>query len=103
MAAAIEVLRGQWTRSGERLARRLDKLSDPEFFWQPVPDCWTVKPDPTANGRWTYDYERSEEHTSELQSRQYPVCRLLLEKKTQSLDLTAISAGTEPSTYQPHA
>src|SRR3712207_3566006 len=24
---------------------------------------------------------RSEEHTSELQSRQYPVCRLLLEKK----------------------
>src|SRR3712207_9020043 len=32
--------------------------------------CWT-----DANG------ERSEEHTSELQSRQYLVCRLLLEKK----------------------
>src|SRR3712207_6921739 len=28
--------------------------------------------------------ERSEEHTSELQSRQYIVCRLLLEKKTTS-------------------
>src|SRR3712207_8927370 len=28
--------------------------------------------------------ERSEEHTSELQSRQYLVCRLLLEKKTIS-------------------
>src|SRR3712207_8159079 len=27
--------------------------------------------------------ERSEEHTSELQSRQYLVCRLLLEKKRQ--------------------
>src|SRR3712207_7730542 len=27
---------------------------------------------------------RSEEHTSELQSRQYLVCRLLLEKKTRS-------------------
>src|SRR5438445_1897295 len=26
-------------------------------------------------------HERSEEHTSELQSRQYLVCRLLLEKK----------------------
>src|SRR3712207_8414250 len=26
-------------------------------------------------------FERSEEHTSELQSRQYLVCRLLLEKK----------------------
>src|SRR3712207_7267768 len=34
---------------------------------------------------------RSEEHTSELQSRQYLVCRLLLEKKKQNLqfgDLT---------------
>src|SRR3712207_6852852 len=28
--------------------------------------------------------ERSEEHTSELQSRQYLVCRLLLEKKRPS-------------------
>src|SRR3712207_7395729 len=28
--------------------------------------------------------DRSEEHTSELQSRQYLVCRLLLEKKTQT-------------------
>src|SRR3712207_7242068 len=32
-------------------------------------------------GRGGY-VERSEEHTSELQSRQYLVCRLLLEKKT---------------------
>src|SRR3712207_7690551 len=29
---------------------------------------------------------RSEEHTSELQSRQYLVCRLLLEKKKQQVD-----------------
>src|SRR3712207_8205834 len=29
---------------------------------------------------------RSEEHTSELQSRQYLVCRLLLEKKTNRWD-----------------
>src|SRR3712207_7744435 len=34
-----------------------------------------------STGRyWTYR-GRSEEHTSELQSRQYLVCRLLLEKK----------------------
>src|SRR3712207_8740311 len=31
-----------------------------------------------------YLYQRSEEHTSELQSRQYLVCRLLLEKKKLS-------------------
>src|SRR3712207_7314939 len=30
------------------------------------------------------EHVRSEEHTSELQSRQYLVCRLLLEKKTAS-------------------
>src|SRR3712207_7464015 len=29
---------------------------------------------------------RSEEHTSELQSRQYLVCRLLLEKKTRTAE-----------------
>src|SRR3712207_6857947 len=29
--------------------------------------------------------ERSEEHTSELQSRQYLVCRLLLEKKNTNI------------------
>src|SRR3712207_7895796 len=37
---------------------------------------------PRAAGARPHDLEpRSEEHTSELQSRQYLVCRLLLEKK----------------------
>src|SRR3712207_6674914 len=34
--------------------------------------------------------ERSEEHTSELQSRQYLVCRLLLEKKTKTQGLMKV-------------
>src|SRR3712207_6917082 len=34
------------------------------------------------------EVERSEEHTSELQSRQYLVCRLLLEKKKQHTTTT---------------
>src|SRR3712207_8542592 len=34
--------------------------------------------------------DRSEEHTSELQSRQYLVCRLLLEKKKQKVTLQHI-------------
>src|SRR3712207_8286063 len=33
------------------------------------------------------DLYRSEEHTSELQSRQYLVCRLLLEKKNTKMSL----------------
>src|SRR3712207_8127003 len=36
---------------------------------------------PTQRGGWAGLAVRSEEHTSELQSRQYLVCRLLLEKK----------------------
>src|SRR2546422_7078312 len=34
------------------------------------------------------DHERSEEHTSELQSRLHLVCRLLLEKKKKKLQST---------------
>src|SRR3712207_7211778 len=33
---------------------------------------------------------RSEEHTSELQSRQYLVCRLLLEKKKKKININKI-------------
>src|SRR3712207_7045816 len=35
---------------------------------------------------------RSEEHTSELQSRQYLVCRLLLEKKKKNNENTQMSS-----------
>src|SRR3712207_7259656 len=39
---------------------------------------------------------RSEEHTSELQSRQYLVCRLLLEKKKQVTQLCVLNARAHP-------
>src|SRR5438874_6252936 len=39
--------------------------------------------------------ERSEEHTSELQSRRDLVCRLLLEKKNQVVTLLPISQSAE--------
>src|SRR5947209_12969088 len=42
--------------------------------------------------KWTGWRSRSEEHTSELQSRQYLVCRLLLEKKNNKAEL--IMTGT---------
>src|SRR2546429_1582281 len=40
-------------------------------------------PPPTSCSTTTIDMKRSEEHTSELQSRLHLVCRLLLEKKKQ--------------------
>src|SRR3712207_7909235 len=42
------------------------------FFAAYAPEGWNP---------YVYSGARSEEHTSELQSRQYLVCRLLLEKK----------------------
>src|SRR3712207_7865305 len=39
------------------------------------------RPAEAASAASSVEIERSEEHTSELQSRQYLVCRLLLEKK----------------------
>src|SRR3712207_7467508 len=41
---------------------------------------------------------RSEEHTSELQSRQYLVCRLLLEKKSRQRDETIRGRRCTPFT-----
>src|SRR5215203_6391899 len=38
---------------------------------------------------------RSEEHTSELQSRQYLVCRLLLEKKKEKADRDMLAKQPE--------
>ena len=37
-----------------RLRGRLAGLSEEEFLWRPVPDCWTLRRD--GSGRWTYDY-----------------------------------------------
>src|SRR3712207_7619916 len=42
------------------------------------------------------DLERSEEHTSELQSRQYLVCRLLLEKKIDASNRQSGAGGVHP-------
>src|SRR3712207_7036622 len=66
--------RGQHVRAGGRLA---DARTADEF----LPDgAEHERAEREADAR-TPDTHRSEEHTSELQSRQYLVCRLLLEKK----------------------
>src|SRR3712207_8300019 len=48
----------------------------------------------TDGGAVAGEGERSEEHTSELQSRQYLVCRLLLEKKTPHLSFSDLLTHT---------
>src|SRR3712207_9423190 len=68
----------------------------PEIYTLPLPDALPISPSPRRASRRRLRSprrpprpppaaderrRRSEEHTSELQSRQYLVCRLLLEKK----------------------
>src|SRR5687767_15209643 len=58
----------------------------------PVPPSWPGSPGsphPTS-GRYSRRCHRSEEHTSELQSLAYLVCRLLLEKKKKNITINHI-------------
>src|SRR3712207_1008944 len=64
----------QWLAAIEELEK--DGLEE-----TPVPSNF---PQDLEKREVSYQFLRSEEHTSELQSRQYLVCRLLLEKKKKS-------------------
>src|SRR3989449_7700547 len=59
-------------------------------------------PPPTTSARrspWRAAWRRSEEHTSELQSRLHLVCRLLLEKKKKKNPKQLDHQNTPPAEY----
>src|SRR5258707_2017708 len=78
-------------------------------WWSPGTSAWPQRqpgagcsargpqgaPDPEPAAAGPPVCGRSEEHTSELQSRQYLVCRLLLEKKKNALLTYHDHAGCE--------
>src|SRR3712207_8888684 len=53
-------------------------------WWAQASAASQVEPSSSSPSESRLKTRRSEEHTSELQSRQYLVCRLLLEKKKQN-------------------
>src|SRR5438309_3787857 len=73
----------EWTPDGKKAAAHLATLP-------PKDEMVLVPPGPFLMGsnrqvdRNAYPQERSEEHTSELQSQFHLVCRLLLEKKQRA-------------------
>src|SRR3712207_7075625 len=71
--------------------RCLEERLDLSFVRELVRDCYACSGRPSV---------RSEEHTSELQSRQYLVCRLLLEKKKKKQIARTVIKSTRP-TYRP--
>src|SRR3712207_7665395 len=87
-----------WVGSSRRktTGRRRNHFANRTFCWLPplkVISRASTAPDGRTSSRSIHCSasarsglrRRSEEHTSELQSRQYLVCRLLLEKKKQML------------------
>src|SRR5437870_5334727 len=62
-----------------------DALFDDSGHWENPPADWG---DPESQLSRAQFFDRSEEHTSELQSRGHLVCRLLLEKKNSSFPCT---------------
>ncbi|GAA3102318.1 hypothetical protein JOF29_003380 [Kribbella aluminosa] len=59
-AEVVDQIDAHWR---DRLRPRLDGLTDDEYFWQPVPDCWTLSrrgessaPMSFGGGEFTMDY-----------------------------------------------
>src|SRR3712207_7820651 len=73
-------------RSDRDEQRRVADAGNDERFQGRVTGRGLLVPVPDQEVRaQAHELPRSEEHTSELQSRQYLVCRLLLEKKKDTL------------------
>src|SRR5690625_6468727 len=77
------------------------------YGWQPVDGPVDGSVDGAVGPRAASTLTRSEEHTSELQSRGHLVCRLLLEKKKKTnkqgrlrSDVTALDAARKWSARQ---
>src|SRR3712207_8188327 len=68
------------------------------------PDCSTLRRERSRNRSRLHTCHaaaRSEEHTSELQSRQYLVCRLLLEKKNPDIYIPTSLTPFTPVSLSP--
>src|SRR3712207_7377760 len=74
---------GVWTPSQARSSSMPSPIESPRPKRQ--------KSEPTH----VFTVRRSEEHTSELQSRQYLVCRLLLEKKKKNIKYYSLDDWTD--------
>ena len=74
--------------NSDALRQVIKSSFDPKVKWAlpygDVPYIQNEAPMGTEHNNLSYESRRSEEHTSELQSQAYLVCRLLLEKKNRN-------------------
>jgi len=64
--SGVSVLLRLWEQSGRRLRERCRGLTDEEYFWEPVADCWNIRPDEGHVGGWSYEYEFAPEDPAPL-------------------------------------
>jgi DinB superfamily len=55
MPTATQLLADQLDEAYQRVRDRVEGLTDEEFWWEPVPGCWTVRQH--EGGRWAADYQ----------------------------------------------
>src|SRR3712207_8474131 len=85
---------GGFETAVEEIGRRLaDAGHRVVVYCRTVPGAQEVPP--TEHLGMELVHLRSEEHTSELQSRQYLVCRLLLEKNKSTIDAMPANPHTQ--------
>src|SRR2546422_1423775 len=71
------------------------------LFCSRLQAIWVMRSTPVQPERTSMFRARSEEHTSELQSRLHLVCRLLLEKKKKNRGyLSTLATSNDPTNSQ---
>src|SRR5689334_11044761 len=62
MDVLAEALSVQLQQANRQLRERLNVVTDDEYLWEPVPDCWNVRPReeirssrPMGRGPWLFD------------------------------------------------
>lgn len=82
---AATLLRSELDLAVARIRDRLDGLQHDEFFWQPVPGCWTVSrrgeavtPTPMGRGDWVIDEIVPEPRPAPCTTIAWRLCHLVL-------------------------
>src|SRR6478609_10671135 len=94
----------RYSRRAAHLRRRGGRVPSPAEFlpsaaaWRALHAAcaWPTQTCPLLHTAFRRELRRSEEHTSELQSLAYLVCRLLLEKKKKSMSCASRSHRPSP-------
>ncbi len=87
----------------ERLRPRLIGLTDAEYFWEPVPDCWTVRPrrgeHEMGGGRFTVDYAFSAPTPAPVTTIAWRLAHITVHVLAKRAE---IHFGTTPVDYDTH-